>query len=287
MSISKKIIAIILILTIASASVMLLPADDSYAASKKTIYVVSSVKIKNGSKTIKPKISYTKGLIKKITLPGEKMTFSYNKKKQLKKYVDNKTTGEFKGKEVVTYTWKNNLMQKRTSKVPGRYDISVSTYKYKKKQLTAGKTVSKWVEDGKNYKYVGKETYKCKKGMPVYVGQTSNSNKEKFSTANTFKYDKKKNITRRIMTMNGKKFSNSYYKAKITYKNGRVSKMKTEHLIPMGMNEKPAKCTITVSYKKIKVKKAYAGTIEKQQWQLINNMAGFSTGSTNAPNLAW
>ena len=282
---TKRIIGLLLALILSSA--ILYPAPAAQAAAKEKMYVVSGITIKDGSKTVNVKIKYKKGFIKKITSPGETQTFTYGKKFRLKKYVDNKSSGNFPGKETRTYTWKKNRIRKIS--VQGSADKNTFNYSYnKKKRVSKVNIVSEWTEDGKKVSASSKETYTYnKRGCYTRIIHEMKTGNETHKDVNTFQYDKKKNVTQRKMTMNGKNFPNSFYKAKISYKKGRVRKMTTSHLIPMGMDGKPSNLTISFTYKKVSVKKSYADRIAQQQWQLINTSPMLNGSSNGVMGFAW
>lgn len=276
MKTGKKIAALTLVLMMAFT---LMPAAGLAAAKKtKTIYVVSSVKIKYGKKTINSKISYKDGFLTKINTPGDIRSFSYDKKYQLKKSTDKITSGDFKGTETRSYSWKNgNIVKIVISNSRSSDEKDTTTYKYNKKdQVISSTRTSEWLnEDGNPGKDVTKSTYSYnKKGYLKSIKAETKNGSDVHITSVSYQSDKKNNIVKSSMDLDGKPFHNSYYKAKISYKNGRVSSMKTEHLIPMGMDGKPAKLTISLKYKKVNVKTSYSDRIADQQWQLINQAAG-------------
>ena len=277
----------VLLLALLLSTGLLFPAQEARAAAKKVMYVVTDITIKDGSTTAKTKVKYKKGFIKKIISPKETQTFTYGKKYQLKKYVDNRNFGEFPGKETRTYTWKKNRIKK--IKVQSANDKNIFTYSYnKKKQVSQIKIHSEWTEEGKKFTSDSKEAYTYNKhGNYIKTIHEIKTDGTLHKDVNTFKYDKKGNVTRRSMTIDGKRFPNSYYKAKISYKKGRVKKMTTSHLIPMGMDGKPANLTITFTYKKVSVKKAYADNIARQQWQLINTSPQLTGPSNGVTGFAW
>ena len=282
---AKRIFGLLLALIL--SSVILSPAPAAQAAAKKKMYVVSGITIKDGSKTIKAKIKYKKGFIKQITSPGETQTFTYGKKFRLKKYVDIKSSGNFPGKETRTYTWKKNRIKKIA--VQGSYDKNTFNYIYnKKKHVRQINILSEWIEDGKKISSSSNESYSYnKRGCYTRITHEIKTGNETHKHVNSFKYDKKGNVTQRRMTIDGKNFPNSYYTAKISYKKGRVRKMTTSHLIPMGMDGKPSNLTISFTYKKVSVKKSYLDRIVQQQWQLINTSPMLNGASNGVTGFAW
>ena len=211
--------------------------EPAAAASKKKVYLVKSIKIKQDGKTTTKKIKYNKkGLITKITDPriSETQTFTYDKKGQLKKLV--KTNWIEKGK--VT---------------------DVTTYKHNKKGQIIN-AVTKW-SDPSGIDGTTITMYKYKKG---HIVQTKINNEVVLN----FTLDKKGNVKKHTMTMNGKLIKDGYSKASHKYKKGRLVKMHYEGKNPM--MPAPEKSASTFKYKKVKTSKKYLKTIKEQQWHLIN-----------------
>ncbi len=270
MSRMKKYIAITLAFVM--SFVLLVPAKQVSAASKKTIYVVDSIKVK-GVDRAGEKVNYTqkikynkKGFITKINQPDSQTivyTFSYNKKNQLTKFVINVTGGDYPGKSTYKYTYKNGLVKTRKQD-SGDSDKETSTYTYKNKKLVSEKKKSSWKnESGETETETLKYKYTLKNGhITKWTDEYSNTMKTTF--------DKKGNITKRVFSnKDGDVISDVLFKATLTYnKSGRMTKRVAQYKNPM-MSAKE-KVTETIKYKKIKVSKSYADAIEAQQWQLLN-----------------
>jgi len=243
-------LALIMTITILPAAVQ--------AASKKTVYVVSSVKVEENGKTTAIKLSYNeKGLLTKITstYADEKTTetFSYNKKYQLTKYVKKVISGEHKGvNETLTYTY--NGKGQRTSKASEDYK---ETYKYNtKNQITTA--VSERGET--NYKYKNGHVKKATGTDPLTYSAT---------------FDDHNNIKQWSNKFNTEKIGYGSYTFTY-YKNGRAKTLKkTFKPNPMGTEKTQ---TLTFTYTKMTVPADQADTIADQQWQFINGdgVVGFA-----------
>ena len=240
------------------------------AAQKKTVYVVKTIKFKQGKKTTKTKLTYNNnGTIKKIKDSREKetMTFSYGKNGQIKKFKDKIEAGDHKGTETRKYTWKSGNIEKMDVKRFGN-GTAAYTFKYKKGMLDSSTNVEQWTgDDGSPQSNVIKTTYTMKKGHIYKM-------KNNYGTFSQ-KMDKKGNVVQV-----GKKEGGfgGYYIAKITYKKNRISKMKIESWNPMMTNknirgDNALKGTKVITYKTIKVNKSLADIIEAQQWKLLNGTA--------------
>lgn len=278
----KKLLALIFTLTLMLCSVTLLPAEKANAAAKKTVYVVSSMKVKKGSKTLKVKVSYDKkGFLKKISESGKTQTFSYDKKHQIKKFVDNVTTGDHKGKSTRTYTWETGRLTKMVGK--RGEDKSTSKYTYNDAgQIVSCEMIDEW-DDGSSTQSL---TYSYKNGHLVKTVLISKEGDDTHESIVTRTLDKKKNITKSKFLLDGSDKLGFGYKAKITYKKGRPSKMATSFL--HGMMPGTAKQTVTITYKKIKVDKFFKDKIDAQQWQLINCSSDYAIqGDTGLEEFAW
>lgn len=242
-------------------SISLLPAV-AQAASKKTVYVVSSVTIKEGSQTNKITLSYnSNGLLKKFSEPATytTVTFKYNDKNQLVKKINNTYDGDFKGKQTITY--KYNKKGQRTKKIEtfGEGDTQTTLYTY---------TSNNYVKTATGM--FGKTTYKYNKGRVI----KATSDKIRYAA----KYDSKGSIIKWVRYFEKEKIGN--YKATITYKNGRVSKLVRTYK-PNPMWDRSHKETLTFTYKKMTVPASLADEIAEQQWHYINS------ANDNAESFAW
>lgn len=235
--------------------------DPAAAAGKKTVYVVKSIKIKQDGKTTTKKIQYNKkGLITKITDPriSETQTFTYDKKGQLKKWKGIHKGAMNPGTDIRTYTWKKGRLVKVVWNEGGGA-TDVITYRHNKKGQIVG-SVNKWTDPVFGGSGVTRGTYKYKKGHVV---------RATIDTAVlNYTLDKKGNVKKHTLTVDGKLVKDGYSKVSNKYKNGRLVKMKYEGKNPM--MPAPEKSTSTFKYKKVKVSSKYVKTIKEQQWQLIN-----------------
>lgn len=235
--------------------------DPAAAASKKKVYLVKSIKIKQDGKTTTKKIQYNKkGLITKITDPriSETQTFTYDKKGQLKKWKETYKGAKGSGTQTRTYTWKKGKLVKTNWIEKGKV-TDVTTYKHNKKGQIIN-AVTKW-SDPSGIDGTTITMYKYKKG---HIVQTKINNEVVLN----FTLDKKGNVKKHTMTMNGKLIKDGYSKASHKYKKGRLVKMHYEGKNPM--MPAPEKSASTFKYKKVKTSKKYLKTIKEQQWHLIN-----------------
>ena len=238
-------------------TITLLPAA-AQAASKKTVYVVSSVKVVENGKTTAIKLSYNEnGLLTKIasTYADEKTTetFSYNKKDQLTKYVKKILSGKHKGdNETFTYTY--NKKGQRKSKDSKDYKV---TYKYN----SGNQIITAVSEHGDtNFKYKNGHVKKASGTGPITYSAT---------------FDDHDNIKEWSNKFNTEKIGYGSY-AYTYYKNGRAKTLKkTFKPNPMG-SEKTQ--TLTFTYTKMTVPANLTDTIADQQWQFINGngVVGFA-----------
>ncbi len=247
------IIAIVLM-----ASLLFLPYHPAKAAAKEKIYVVSAMKLNDGMTTLTNNKTNKKGFIKTIKSPIDIQTFTYGKKFRLKKYVSQVISGDFKGTDTWTYTWKKGLLKKKTGKSADGTETQTYTYNKKKQIKSSANTWSN--SEGTN---VSQSSYKYKKGHVAKETAKGTG----WTNVITYKFDKRKNVTSVSAISNGRQVS--YYKAAITYKKKGPSIIKTRRKNPM--MDKEENLTISFTYKKIKVKKSYVKAIKEQQWKLINN----------------
>ena len=265
----KRIFAALLILFLAFLSI---PATITEAASKKTVYVVDKVEVKEGNNTYTLKPTYKDGFFKKIEYPDPEEnateTFTYNSKHHVTKHTLKITSGAWKG---FIETRKNtydsdSLLKKRTETRTGG-DKDTITFTIKDGRQTKKKVVSVFYdEDGKKITDTYTATIKYKNGN---ISKIKSDGWEY-----NFTYDDKGNMTRSSMKNRngeGRMVTNPdfYYKAKITYdKNGRIKKLVTKRKNPMMDNEEALNMKFT--YKKISVNKKYVKAIEAQQKEFIN-----------------
>lgn len=271
MRIARSALAFLLVAVIVIAFVPVIGQAD--AASKKTVYVVKSIKIKQNGKTYISKISYNKdGLITKAVHPSEDaiMTYTYGKNGEIRSYEEKVTSGKLKGfVGKKTYNWKDGKMVKLTGTIsePGSSgDDSFDTkFTYKGKKVVKSHSTERYFnEKGEPESYDQDIRYTYKDGKVV---------KAEGMITTTYKYDKKGNLNDMKITFknkDGKIETPGYYKARISYKNNRAHTLKTEN--KNGMMDKPIKNTQTYSYKKIKVSKSLADKIAAQQWTLVNTV---------------
>lgn len=272
----KRLLAILL-LTILTGT-MILPVQ---AASKKTMYVVSSIKEKGvlrsfGKDSYTVKVTYTKkGLIKKINIPckeGLVYTFTYNKKNRLTKFVEEIKNGDFKCVNTYTYTYKDGKLKTRTLKSTNG-DTEKRTYDYKNGYRVLSNNITTWKENGKTETEKSKETATYKNGHVKTLNRVG-------IYSQTYSMDSRGNYTKYVLkAADGTIIKDGYLKASMNYdKNNRITKRVVAYKNPMMDREE--KITQTVKYKKITVDKKYAAMIEAQQWQLLNT-EGVPTGATS------
>ncbi|SFB17388.1 hypothetical protein SAMN05216249_111100 [Acetitomaculum ruminis DSM 5522] len=249
------------------------PAKNVLAASsKKTIYVVSSVKVNgttaNGKENYKSSVSYNKyGLLTKINNNGSENitdTFTYDKNQRLTKFTEKIGTGDAKDINTTNYSYKNGKLCKSTrNRQDG--DKVVTTYTWKNGLITSSTLVTSWLQNGKTESVTTKSSYKYKNNHVCYAKDSSNGYKNEFFIT----HDKKGNVTKFVYKNNSNKKAILNVSSKITYdKNKRATKIVNEFKSPF--LDKAEKFTKTVTYKKITVDKKYASAIANQQWQLLN-----------------
>ncbi len=249
------------------------------AATGKSVYVVSAIKIKDGSDSYTKKLSYKNGFITKIETPSsvEELleTFSYNKNYELKKYVQKVLSGDWKGfQETSTYQYKKGLLVKKVTE-RNDSDRDTMSYSWKNGKIVSAESNSTWKdENGEEGKSSATYEYAYKNGHVV-----KETIKNSFATMGSkITLDINNNITKYQMTGN----PDSYYKAAITYdKNKRISKMTVRYKNPMMGSE--VKQVMTIVYKKVTVGSKYVSAIKAQQWQLLNG----GNRSSLAANFAW
>lgn len=252
----RKLIAMALSLMLVTGMIMTAVAP-VYAASTKTIYVVTAVK-QNGEKMQ----TYTydsKGRLKKASLNhgSTKCEFKYDSKGRLTKFrkafndwcnFDYKYDSKGRIKTVDNY-------YTSTSNGKRLYDGITSKFTYNSK----GQVTKEVAKDGKKsytnkYKYNGKGLlsqatikYPTRKGTYKYT------------------YDKKKNIS-------NVRLDGSDWKGNWIYENkynsaGRLTKRVMTEVTDDG---EEYSLTYTYTYKKMKVSSKYASAVKAQQWLLIN-----------------
>lgn len=243
------------------------------AASKKAVYVISSIKTKGQGRlgveeNYTKKIKYnSKGLITNISQPDSEdisYSFKYDNKGRVKRFTEKIGKGSHKATSIYTYHYKAGRLQKRIlSSTNG--DANTNTFTYNNKgRITAAKVESTWKEETGE---IGSEThilqFKYQKGH--VVKQTG-----LFGMTMTRTLDKHANISSYVMTMpDGSVMNESYLQAHFTYnKSKRIKTRKFRYRNPMMDHEE--NLTQTVKYKKIKVNKKYVDLIKAQQWQLMN-----------------
>ena len=224
------------------------------AASTKNVYVVSNVKVKEGSTTTSITLTYnSNGLLKKIETEyadeNISESFTYNKKNLLTKYVEKILTGEHKGTtNTRQYKYKSNGQRKSMSENGGE----AVTYTYNSKnQIT--KEAGEYGSTKFTYHSNG------------HVKKTTSDNMT-YSAS----FDKKGNIIKWNRKFKGEKIG--YGTINLTYNSaGRVKTLtKTAKANPMAPEKKR---TLTFTYTKMKVPKSLAAAIADQQWQYINGEA--------------
>ncbi|MDO5701979.1 MAG: hypothetical protein Q4G47_01310 [Lachnospiraceae bacterium] len=260
----KLSLSLLLLFTISILSISV------QAASKETVYVITSVKYDGNSAESKEAYTQTiaynnTGLIKTITTPSsEKITesFYYNPSGLLTKYVRKIGAGREKGTVKCWYEYKKQKLVEKTEKGPG-YEAEYE-YNWKNGVIASADVefseTDESGEDGEDNEYVYKYTYK--NGNVVKI-------KENNSIVFNRTVDKNGNVTKQTLTVDGAQIKTSYYYATIRYdKNQRVSSMTVKARVPMmTAGEKYVK---TFTYKKMSVDKEYAPYIKAQQSQLIN-----------------
>lgn len=251
-------------LTLMTAVAFLPSGARVQAASKKSVYVVTKIKVMEGKSKTTIKLTYNKtGLLKTIDSPivDEKSieTFTYNKNNQLIKMVDDSVFHGEKNHSVFKYSWKKGRKVSKTEIYDGNPILLKYTYNSK------GQIVSETGGMG------GKTTYKYK------MGQVFKSDNEQLHyKANLDKKGNATSWTRTYYNKNEKKSEKiGYCNARFTYKSGRVKKL-TKTFKNNPMQDKERTQTRTFIYKKISVPKKLADSIADQQWKLINETEGFA-----------
>ncbi|MCR5469231.1 MAG: hypothetical protein K6F37_09740 [Lachnospiraceae bacterium] len=264
----RKFVVFILAVTLVFAA---MPIAQVQAASKKNVYVITKVKVKQDGESTTTKLAYNKtGLLKTITDPREDLTetFKYNSKGQLTEYKETIKSGDHKGNNTTRkYTWKNGLL---TIITWSGSDGSKDKYelKYKNKKLNKVLVTSTWTNDNgkKETDTRDKKITLNKKG---HISKIEEANITEMGT-----FDKNGNVTKWSAVYDGNEVG--YVKTTYTYKNGRVIKLKRESYNPMMNN--PLKETWTITYSKKSVDKKYVSYIAEQQWKFLNG---------NVENYAW
>ena len=231
----------ILILLTAALALLCLPT--SAFAAKKTVYVISSITVKNTSGSTVDTIRYT-----------------YNKRGLVKKRVWSQPGGT--STEKFNYDSRNRLKTK-TIYAGGRKNAKY-TYRYEGDQLVSGKSV--FYETGEE----GTITYTCdEQGRLVNIHDSYDNsyNEIAYDAKNRivkqdmgwrkmqFTYDKKGNVIKENWDGSAfRKYKNSYAGGSkrlknvvVTYPNGRKI------------------CTDVIKYKKMKVDKTNVPAVKKQQ----------------------
>ena len=243
--------------------------DPAAAAGKKTVYVVKSIKITENGKTTMTKVKYNKNrTLKSIYDPrkDETMTFKYGKEGQIKSFKDAYGARYDNWTEKRFYTWKKGKLTKIKGSRGGD-DTFTYTFKYKKGKIVSSKDVEKWKDNGGGSRTLNSK-YTYKKGHITRSDNVDKEGKSSYKSKTIQKLDKKGNVISVNTTQGSKRFG-GYYKAKIKYKKGRVSSMKTVDWIPPYGDNIP-KCTKQITYKKIKVKDSLVKKVKAQQWKLVN-----------------
>ena len=238
----------LLVITVALLVMALtLNVSSGFAATKKSVYVISSMTVKNISG------SYTSSNTTKYT---------YNKNGLLKKYSNNSDTGKYtyNGKKLKTaylaigdgvpsdykYTWKSGKIKKAKDS----QNYITLKYKYNKSgkisKITGVNDYNGSISSETTYKYDSKKRLKSS-----LIGVTKT----------TYKYNSKGALSKTVQS------SSNYtttYNYKTTFKNGRITKIvKTLK----GMDSYKVK--VTIKYKKIKVPSNYLSLVKKQRKQII------------------
>lgn len=243
------------------------------AASKESVYVITSVKYDGNSAESKEsytqKIDYNNtGLIKTINTPSsEKITesFYYNPSGLLTKYVEKIGAGRMKGTIKCWYDYKKQKLVEKKEAGSG-YETEYE-YTWKNGVIASAVVETEEVnEDGEDddeseYERTYKYTYK--NGSVVKITETPDD------IVFNRTVDKNGNITKQTLSVGGTQIKTSYYYATIKYdKNKRVSSMTVKFRVPMMQaGEKYVK---TFSYKKMSVDKEIAPIVKAQQNQLVN-----------------
>ena len=228
-----------------------------FAATKKSIYVVSSMTVK----TTTSGYSNT-----------EKITFKYTKNGLLKSYEgDNYTSGSFKydGKKLKSseivrgdgvpskckYTWKNGKLTK--SRDSNNY--TTVKYKYNKKGLITKLTATS--DYSTNPVYEMTYTYNKKKHVTKeHIGVTDYK----------YTYNSKGRLTKYTQ-------GSTVYTFKNTVKNSRVTK-----IVKKIKGNSDYKVTITIKYKKLSVPSTYVKLIKKQRNYVLMDQ-GYNVRAYNFP----
>ena len=240
----RRALAILLIVLVAA---LMLNVSTAFAASStKTVYVISSMSIKDSSGNYSEKISFKyndNGLLKSYKGNAyDKGTFKYSGKKLKSADIQ---TGDG-APTTYKYTWKDG-------KITKAYDSTnyiTTKFKYNSKgqitKITATGDYSTSTLFEMTYKYDSKKRIKSEA-----IGVTEYK----------YKYNSKGRLT------SFKTVSSNYtteYKYKNTVKNGRVTK------IVRSLSTAPDnKLTVTVKYKAIKVPSANKTLVKKQQNQIL------------------
>ena len=213
------------------------------AASKKTVYVISSIKCKSASGKIVDTYSYkynSKGLVKQktMTTSGIKLQYkyTYDKDNQIKKAA---VYSSGKPSYTEKYTYKDGLLSKGvfTSKYDGTKTISLYTYNAKKQLI--------YIDSDQNPDTTLK-----------YNSKGSISTADFGFKTLKYKYNSKGFVSKEYM---GKKLDRIY---RYTYTSKNSARRKT---MTCYYGNKKKICTYYFTYKKMKVNKAYVPAVKKQQ----------------------
>ena len=234
---------------------------------KKTLYIISSISVKENGKTTPIKLSYNKnGLLKKIdaSYSDSRITqsFYYDNSNQLTKRIMKGSDYGSKVNVTYLYTWKKGKLKKIVTDFSGN-DTCTTVFKYNSQNLISSQAVT---YSGDSFKFTTDFT-KYKKGHRVKA-----KGYDKYEAG----LDKKGNITYYWL---GEYVGNQ---ASIKYdKNGRVKTLKRTFTTGMYGSDKHTQ-NLNFSYKQISVPKKVGDLIAEQQWTLINNARSY-----NDVSFAW
>ncbi len=241
-----------LLMAVLLMAAALLPAVRIEAASKKTVYVVTECRSKDGSEKYNYEYN-SEGLVsRKITASGT-MDYFYNSKGLLKKMVEKDEALDEDSTWTFSYDENNHMvkMVEKDNRTKKRLDSAVFTYSKKGRLSQIIETISKRGEVPRKVL-----TYKLnyKKGLlsKISITMDISSEKEVFE----FQYNDRKNLSKQICSW-------GTATEKFTYnKNGRISK-RTEKMV--GADGGKATTVYTFKYKKVTVPKSRVPLINEQQ----------------------
>jgi YD repeat-containing protein len=196
MKISRSLVAIGIAIAVVFAFVPVL--GQVSAASKKTVYVVKSIKEVEDGKTGTVKLTYNKdGLLTKCveSAEGVTVTYTYGKNGQLKSATEKSKHGTVKA----NYTWKSGKMVKKAGTRDGGDKFS-NVIKYRGDKPISSDVTEQWIDDQTGKAMVDKATCKYTYKNGKIVKSTG-----RMGSVTTFKYDKKGNAIDIKLTMKNEK----------------------------------------------------------------------------------